>query len=707
MQFDPPLDLFEAQLPPLPYPGLRPFQKSEWPIFFGREKMTDAVINLLLRQQLLLVHGPSGNGKSSLIRAGVLPLLEQQHARSDIRWRTRVSVPGQKPLTNLAKSLVDETASRPHDWVEFRRALNRGRDAAVAIAQLEKLGSNDRLCILIDQFEEIFSGSRDADADHRLLSEFLVGFSEAPPSGLFVLLTMRSEFLGLCSRFDGLAEAVNRTQYLLPRMEPENLLRAIREPALLYEGKISERLAEKLISDARKSEDELPLVQHGLSQLWKAAAGRGAPRMLDLVDYQLETSLSGLVSHHADEVMQNAVGIDSEGSRIIEELFRAITATNAEGYAIRRPRLFAELVKVTGSTEDRLRAILDVFRGPGVSFITPYPSAEIELDTLIDISHEALIRHWTRISNPQTGWLQREFRDGVIWQSLRVQAESFISDSANLLSAATTEARTSWLNGRNEAWTLRYGGMWADVQKLLEASRKEIERQRVLELERLSVAQSATHNRNYMLLAMTAALVLAGLAYKIWIEEKNAVLLAESATHERDDAKTARKQAIIERQIAISAREATEKQRLDAIAARELADEQRQTAIAALQIAEQKTKEAELAKQEAVDASQRADQASGRADYESAKSYIAAEGKKPDTLKRALERVLSEADPMRAAFFGQVVGQLTDIASAEQIRSAIENLSRRLAESPSKAEGSGLAQALVSVVNLPRIDGHL
>ena len=109
----PPLDaVFEVELPPAPYPGLRPFEKHEWPIFFGRETMTDEVIRRLIRQHLVVVHGDSGCGKSSLIRAGVLAQLEQEHARSGVRWRTCAMLPREAPLRNLAKALAELDADR-------------------------------------------------------------------------------------------------------------------------------------------------------------------------------------------------------------------------------------------------------------------------------------------------------------------------------------------------------------------------------------------------------------------------------------------------------------------------------------------------------------------------------------------------------------------------------------------------------------------
>jgi len=107
--------------------------------------------------------------------------------------------------------------------------------------------------------------------------------------------------------------------------------------------------------------------------------------------------------------------------------------------------------------------------------MTPYGGDPIGTNTLIDISHEALIRCWTRLSDPKGGWLIREFEDGLIWKSLLVQADSFERDTSNILSPATARERSAWLEPRNPAWAERYGGGWTRVARLVRASVKEAE----------------------------------------------------------------------------------------------------------------------------------------------------------------------------------------------------------------------------------------
>lgn len=475
---------FDVELPQVPYPGLRPFETDEWPVFFGREKMTDEVINQLIQKHLVVVHGDSGCGKSSLIRAGVLAQLEQEHARSGASWRTCTMLPREAPLWGLAQALaeLDDRADDTDHVREIRRRLNLGVDAPTALAEKLRQGEDDHICILVDQFEELFTFARRHGTDEaRVFVDVLISLQRNPPPGLYGILTMRSEFLGVCARYGGLAEAVNKTQYLLSRMERSALLRAVREPAPLYGGEVTWSLAERLIADAGGGQDQLALIQHGLMLMWRRKVGTGMNQQvaepyrkgrrpewsLGLVDYKSAGGLVAMLSNHADDIME-AVAPDAERKKIVEHLFRALTDVNAEGYAVRRPQTLGELQQVTAVSKATLDTIVDAFRADGVSFLNPYGADQIGPDRQIDISHEALIRCWRNIADEQQGWLQHEFRDGLIWKTLRMMAEK-----GETLSPTATTDRDAWLNTLpSEAWAKRYGGGWDDVQQLMKDSRK-------------------------------------------------------------------------------------------------------------------------------------------------------------------------------------------------------------------------------------------
>lgn len=466
---------FAVSLPSTPYPGLRPFDLGEWPIFFGRERMADEVIAQLIPKRVLVVHGDSGCGKSSLVRAAVMSRLEQEGARCGVRWRTCAALPREAPLWNLAEALAGLVDGAGEDGaIAMRRALNCGAEAPAAVAELLPASAGDRFCILIDQFEELFAHARrHGDDEACQVTEFLIALHAQAESKLYVVLTMRSEFLGACARFSGFAELVNATQYLVPKMEASDLRRAIREPSHLFDGTVSADLADRLIADAGGGQDQLPLIQHGLMSLHRAHVDTTGPWQLGLEHYPRTGGLSGLLSDHADEVMAR-----SGPPEVVEAVFRELTEINAEGQAIRRPRTLAQLLAATGAGEADVRKVVDAFRASSVSFLKPYGDGPLEARDLIDVSHEALIRCWRKLADRKDGWLLQEFRAGLIWQALLVQADSFERDATNVLGPVTTDERDRWFKGRTQAWSERYGGGWARVEALIGASVRERDRER-------------------------------------------------------------------------------------------------------------------------------------------------------------------------------------------------------------------------------------
>lgn len=178
------------------------------------------MVDLLVERSLVVVHGSSGCGKSSLIRAGVLSRLEQEHARSGIAWRTCTMRPGDAPTYNLAREFacLDSGQAADAEHIQkIRRLVARGSKAVGVLAEAVAAGPKRRVCLLVDQFEELFRFARETGREQAsLLAGFLVGLVQTRPPGLYTIITMRSEFLGHCAQFSGLAEAINRSQYLLP-----------------------------------------------------------------------------------------------------------------------------------------------------------------------------------------------------------------------------------------------------------------------------------------------------------------------------------------------------------------------------------------------------------------------------------------------------------------------------------------------------------
>lgn len=485
--------LDDATFPASPYPGLRSFEEHEWPIFFGRERFVENIVGQLARKHVLLVHGDSGAGKSSLIRAGVLPLLTRAQA-GGVPWRSVVVRPGRQPLDALADALATGEA----DARTLRRLLCHGHASAAELARLLDIHDGRPLCLVIDQFEELFESTAEDDGLQALrIAQFLSAVAApSPMPGFWVVLTMRSEYLGRCASVPGLAELVGENQYLLPRMGREDLLRAVREPASLYGGEVTPGFAAWLVDRTAGNPDQLPLVQHALAYLAAPLLAQAETGVDTAVGWTIPGDAASplpdpreLLSRHADETF--ALGIaatklpEENATRLGDAVLRALTDTNAEGLAIRRPQLFGELVAIarrraeapvqnpssTETIESRVAAFLAPFRSHRHALMTPYGDEPPGPDTRIDISHESLLRNWKRIADPVNGLRVRELEDGLRWKLLLQQAaERQKDESPPLLPPGTARQRKRWMDMLDPVWADRYGGRWNEVATLVDAS---------------------------------------------------------------------------------------------------------------------------------------------------------------------------------------------------------------------------------------------
>ncbi len=247
-----------------PFPGLRPFGADEDYLFFGREQEIAQLLTLLRENRFLGVVGTSGSGKSSLVRAGLLPeLLGGGMSGTGSAWEALTMRPAGAPLLNLAKAFCEAglyDAEEPDALPQLQATLNRSRSGLVEAARQSDLESDTQLVVLVDQFEEIFrmeergaSGLDEARAFVRLLIEA----SEQQEVPIYIVLTMRSDYIGDCAKFTGLAEAINRGEYLIPKFSRDQLQAAIEGPVKVGGGAIAFRLVQRLLNDVGDAQDQL------------------------------------------------------------------------------------------------------------------------------------------------------------------------------------------------------------------------------------------------------------------------------------------------------------------------------------------------------------------------------------------------------------------------------------------------------------------
>ena len=492
-----------------PFPGLRPYRFEDRSFFFGREDQIFSLYRLFDHSRFVAVVGNSGSGKSSLVRAGLLPLLDRESDEPTGRtWKMIQMHPGDAPIGSLAAAMVrvffpdDDPNIAAARRERLRFALRRSSfGMSDALREADGLGDTS-VILVVDQFEELFRyAARPLVAElaerHEEATQFvqmLLSASRDRSLNVYVLLTMRSDFIGDCASFRDLPEAVSASQFLVPSLTRDQREEAIRGPIRTAGAAIEPSLVERLLNDNGEEIDQLPVLQHCLLRVWEAAAPTSGTtdegRCLTVQHYLAVGGVAHALSNHAEEVLKSLAGDELA----VEQIFRSLAEIDLEGRVVRRARLFKELLVETGIPELLLRKVLDRFREDDCSFLTP-PTSEVmplTADARVDVGHEALLRRWERVSgdprtgSPYTGWLRAEVADGRSYRGLLAMAES-----KGRIGTDTVEGLWKrWQERpRTAAWAERYGGHIEEVEQVfltsLAARAAERDRERrQAELER-------------------------------------------------------------------------------------------------------------------------------------------------------------------------------------------------------------------------------
>ena len=371
-----------------PFPGLRPYEEADAEWFFGRGREINELLKRLRRVRFLAVVGPSGCGKSSLIKAGVLPGVRDGYL--DAKWNIAVLRPAERPLENLAEAI--SFAETP-DPASTRKALDCGPLSLVEAIVRQGLSAESKVLILVDQFEELFQYvQRHGDPAQEEAKQFLkllltAAASDAAP--VYIVITMRMEWLAECATYTGLAEAINEGIYLVPQPSRRQFQQAILGPIEAAAGTITSALLDRMLNDLDGRTDQLPVLQHALMRMWQR---RGNGAALDIPTYEAVGTFSDCLSNHAEEIFNE---LSAPEKRAAELLFRSITQVY-KGRKLRRPRALGEIADITGAAMEQLRAAAQPFHRQGRSFLVATPE-DLSHESIIDISHEALIRQWDRL----------------------------------------------------------------------------------------------------------------------------------------------------------------------------------------------------------------------------------------------------------------------------------------------------------------------
>jgi len=368
-----------------PFKGLQYFDESDCDLFFGRELLTEKLIDRLHESQFLsVVIGASGSGKSSLVRAGLIPALRNEQNKD---WKIHVITPTAHPLEALATELTRESESVTATSTLIDDLLQDPRSLSLFLGRQNR---QQRTLLVIDQFEELFTLCRDEFERESFIDNLLTSLNQ-DKNTFTLVLTLRADFYAHLAQYPELRDAVAKHQEYIGPMSMEELRRAIEAPAQRGHWAFEPGLVDLILRDVGDEPGALPLLSHALLETWKRRAGH----TLTLKGYADAGGVHGAIAHTAEGVYQN---LSAEEQTLARDIFLRLTELGEGTEDTRRRASFEELMS-DPETKEEVRRLLNLL-------------ADARLVTLsedtAEVAHEALIREWPTLRE----WLNQD-REGL------------------------------------------------------------------------------------------------------------------------------------------------------------------------------------------------------------------------------------------------------------------------------------------------------
>jgi WD40 repeat protein/DNA-binding SARP family transcriptional activator len=453
-----------------PYKGLARFEPDDAEFYFGRERLTAELVARLVGAGLVGVVGPSGSGKSSLVRAGLLPALRDGALPGSDRWRQLIMRPGGHPLRELARALGQDE----HSGMVLHAAEQGAR-------------TNGRLLLVVDQFEEVFTACQDRQEQASFLDELLA--AAIGDDGAVLVLGIRADYYGRCAEHPELAQQLAASQVLVGPMDAQEVRRAIELPARRASLRVEPALSKAMVADVAGEPGGLPLLSTALLECWERRQGH----TLTLAGYHERGGVHAAVARLAERAY---LALDPDEQAAARRLLLRL-AGPGEGPAVTRRRVsLAELEPERDPPTARALEVLTARR-----LLT-------KGEDTVEVAHEALLREWPRLR----GWLEEDTHGRALHRHLTQAAGEWAAagrDPGELYRGARLTAALEWArNHRSDLNDLERG--------FLDAGRAAAERE-VADARHRADREARTSRRLRGLLAglavvLVLALVAGGLA---------------------------------------------------------------------------------------------------------------------------------------------------------------------------------------------------
>lgn len=473
--------------PENPYRGLSAFQVADERYFFGRERLLEKLLSKLGEDgeytRFLAIVGPSGSGKSSLVKAGLIPALWRGGLPGSERWFIVEMVPGERPLDELEIALMRIAAQQSGSLME---QLQRDAHGLTRAAKLILPDDGSELVIVIDQFEELFTLVPDENARRRVL-ELLNAAVIDPRSRVRVVVTLRADFYDRPLQYPDFGTLVQaRTETVLP-LSAEELERAILRPAAAVGLKFEEGLAASIAHDVHYQPGALPLIQYALTELFEHREDHTLTR----AGYE---KIGGSVGALAKRIEEIYTELDDDGRELVRQMFLRLV-TLGEGVEDTRRRVPRSELLAIGESTDQAEEIIDTYTSSRLLSVDHDPATR---SPVVELAHEAILREWDQLR----GWLDESRGDIRLQRALAAAAKDWDAgnrDSSYLLRGMRLVQYEQWAAETRLALTSK-------ERQYLEASLVEREREATEEAARQARETDLEKRRRRLSRAFTAAL---------------------------------------------------------------------------------------------------------------------------------------------------------------------------------------------------------
>jgi WD40 repeat protein/DNA-binding SARP family transcriptional activator len=479
-----------------PFKGLRPFVEADAGDFFGREALVERMVARLAEDvegsRFLVVVGPSGSGKSSAVRAGLVPALRRDALEGSGGWFYVEMAPGAHPLEELEVALLRVAVQSPASLLELLEGDEHGLHRAVH----QTLPTGATLMLVIDQLEEVFTLVEDEAERRRFLDGIRAAVTE-PDARVRVVTTLRADFYDRPLAYRGFAELVrSRTEPVVP-LSPEELERAIGGPAENVGIPVEPALVAQVVADVAEQPGALPLMQYALTELFESRADG----VLSVQAYREIGGVSGALARRAEQLFE---ATNAAGMQAAEQLFLRLVALG-EGTEDTRRRVSRSELDRMGVDGRALDGVIDAFARHRLLSLDRDPETR---EPTVEVAHEALLREWDRLR----AWIDAARDDLRTERRLAAAAAeweaggrdpSFLLRGSRLEQLATWASTTNLAIAQGEREFLDASLDLAEVERAAEEERTA--RERILE------RRSLRRLRTAVAVFAVAALVAAGL----------------------------------------------------------------------------------------------------------------------------------------------------------------------------------------------------